>query len=103
MSKTTKPTYLDITPEGAKYFQQMIAVGYTNLLASQRIEWNILHDLSSAGEPVRMSTFLAEGRDSALGQVFSLLSERAQQPLVLKSYGTTLHRLITQKYVKAYR
>lgn len=103
MSKTQQPIYLATTPEGEKYFEQLVAVGYVNLQTTQRVEWNILHDLILQGDPVKMGTFLAEGRDTILGRAFSSLSERPHGQLALEGYGKTLHRLIKEGYIKAFK
>ncbi len=95
-------TYLAITPKGEKYFQQMVEVGYLNLPMRQHIEWDILHDLMGQGT-IKLDDFLAEGRDTILGRTFSRLSERVAGQLAIEGYGKTLHSLIVQRYIKAFR
>ncbi len=94
--------YLAVTPKGEKYFDQMVATGYVNLPTTQSVEWNILHDLTLQG-PTRMDTFLTEGRSTILGRKFEFFSGRVHGQLAIEGYGKTLHSLITQGYVRAYR
>lgn len=103
MPKRKQPIYLAITPKGNQYFQQMVAVGYLNISMHQKTEWDILHDLILRGEPIAMSTFLTEGRDSILGRAFASLSERPHGQLVIDHYGKTLHSLIKQGHVRAFK
>jgi hypothetical protein len=100
---TDQRTYLAITPKGEAYFQHLLERGFVNIDPQQRVEWNILHDLMLQGVPVSLSEFLQEGRDTILGRTFSLLSERAHGRLAIEGYGHTLHELIKQGYIKAYR
>jgi len=101
MAKQKQPTYLAITPKGEKYLRQLVEVGYVNLPLAQRVEWNILHDFT--GDPIPMQAFLAEGRDTILGRTFARLSERTQGQLAIEGYGKTLHSLIKQSYIRAFR
>jgi len=99
---TDQPIYLSITPKGERYFQQLVTEGFTKIKPTQRIEWDILHDLVLSGEEVRMDNFLAEGRSSILGRTFSRLSESTHGLPVIEWYGKTLHSLIKQGYVRAF-
>lgn len=98
-----QPTYLAVTPKGEEYFRQLVATGFTHISPQQRVEWDILHDLTLLDDPVPMSEFLAEGRDTILGRTFSRLSERAHGQLALEGYGHALHSLIKQGYIRAFR
>jgi len=100
MAKQT--TYLGITPKGERYFQQLVDVGYPNLHSEKRAEWDILHDLMLLGGPVAMSPFLVGG-DTILGRAFAHLSERPRGQLIIEGYGKTLHSLIKQGYIGAFR
>lgn len=103
MPETKQPTYIAITPGGEKHLQQMVAVGYTNLPMAQQVEWDILHDLILQGGKVWLRLFLAEGRDSTLGRTFAQLSERPHGRQLTEYYGKTLHNLIKQGHIKAFR
>ena len=81
----------------------MVAVGYTNLSITQQVEWDILHDLILQGGKAWLRSFLAEGRDSILGRTFAQISERPQGRQLTEYYGKTLHSLIKQRYIRAFK
>lgn len=103
MPKTEQPIYIAITSEGEKHLQQMVAVGYINLSMAQQVEWDILHDLILQGGKAWLRSFLAEGRDTLLGRTFAQISERPHGRQLTEYYGKTLHSLIKQGYIRAFR
>lgn len=100
---TKQLTYLAITPKGKTYFQQLVRQGFINVTPQQRVEWDILHDLILQADPVSLSEFLQEGRDTILGRAFSWFSERVHGQLAIEGYGHVLHLLIKQGYIRAFR
>ena len=91
--KTT--TTLRITDKGEEYYDKLQSQGYSSLTSEQRVEFDILCDLLSEEDEIRLETLFRSGRSSILGRLF------IRAPELETLYARVLSRLIKQGYIKA--
>jgi len=94
--------HIAITPKGENYYQELVAIGYTNISSEQRTAWDILSDLIGE-EDTRLTDFLAERSSTVIGRKLQYFAERGERgQIASESYGRTLHRLIKEGYIKSW-